>query len=201
MRQLTGYIYSITNKINGKQYIGQTTKTIEFRWNTHRASAKIGINNVFYKAIQKYGVENFEIKQLSKVNSPNLIDWLNILEPLYIKFYKTLVPNGYNLQTGGKNYIRHEDTKIKIGNSVKGRKHSLETIEKIRQSNLGKTRSDETKLKIKESHSHPWLDKHHTEETKIKQSLAKVGKKRSKKIKQKISESQKIAWKKRKKNE
>ena len=34
-----GYIYLITNNINGKQYVGQTRNTIQKRWNGHKSSA------------------------------------------------------------------------------------------------------------------------------------------------------------------
>lgn len=30
-----GYIYKITNQINNKVYIGQTSRTIEKRWKDH----------------------------------------------------------------------------------------------------------------------------------------------------------------------
>lgn len=31
-----GYIYKITNNINGKSYIGQTKHFYEYRWNEHK---------------------------------------------------------------------------------------------------------------------------------------------------------------------
>ncbi len=35
-----GYIYKISNIINGKVYIGKTEKTIEERWSKHLENAK-----------------------------------------------------------------------------------------------------------------------------------------------------------------
>ena len=34
-----GYIYCITNTVNGKQYIGQTKRTVEERWKQHICNA------------------------------------------------------------------------------------------------------------------------------------------------------------------
>lgn len=48
-------IYKITNKINGKCYIGQS-KNIEERWRHHRTSK---LKYPLYLAFQKYGLENF----------------------------------------------------------------------------------------------------------------------------------------------
>lgn len=30
-----GYIYKITNKVNGKAYVGKTTDTVQVRWKEH----------------------------------------------------------------------------------------------------------------------------------------------------------------------
>ena len=78
--QWEGYIYCITNKINGKKYIGQTTETIHKRWIRHiNAHSNMAIS----KAIDKYGKENFEIKELlcATCNTKKeLCDTLNYLE-------------------------------------------------------------------------------------------------------------------------
>ena len=56
-------IYKITNKINNKCYIGQTIKTAEERWKEHKRNININhsncINKTLYKAMRKYGIENF----------------------------------------------------------------------------------------------------------------------------------------------
>lgn len=51
-----GYIYKITNKINGKNYIGQTTMNLKDRLTCHKSPSA---NMVISKAIKKYGWNNF----------------------------------------------------------------------------------------------------------------------------------------------
>lgn len=90
---MKGIIYKITNKVNGKSYIGQTRYTIEFRWKQHQHKKD---NTYFYNAIHKYGVENFSIEILEECN----IEDLNSREIFYIAKYDTF-NNGYNLTIEG----------------------------------------------------------------------------------------------------
>ena len=90
---MKGIIYKITNKVNGKSYIGQTRYTIEFRWKQHQHKKD---NTYFHNAIHKYGIENFSIEILEKCN----IEDLNSREIFYIAKYDTF-KNGYNLTIGG----------------------------------------------------------------------------------------------------
>lgn len=95
-----GVIYKVTNLINGKQYIGQTSKLyINNRWCEHKNNARNGKSSYLYNAIRKYGEENFEFKVILK-NIP--IDKLNFYEQLWIKKFNTKTPNGYNLTDGGE---------------------------------------------------------------------------------------------------
>ena len=60
-------IYKFTNKINGKSYIGQS-QDLETRYKTHlrnfnKESASM-YNGLFYRAIRKYGIENFNYEIL-----------------------------------------------------------------------------------------------------------------------------------------
>lgn len=61
MNEKTG-IYKIQNLINGKIYIGQS-KNIEKRWLRHKTTAfnknDHSYNLPLYRAIRKYGLENF----------------------------------------------------------------------------------------------------------------------------------------------
>jgi len=101
----TGYIYCITNVINGKQYIGQTSRTINFRWQQHKYRT-IGKkdNQYLHNAMGKYGIENFKIEEVSRVNSELLSELHYLLdkeESKLISLYKSIVPNGYNITSGG----------------------------------------------------------------------------------------------------
>jgi len=104
-----GYIYCIANKLDGKQYIGQTTRSVHRRWKEHINDSKDLINNpyVLYKAMNKHGLNNFTIKTLIKIRNisfNNLCSELNYYEEFYIDKYKTLCPKGYNLSKGGDNH-------------------------------------------------------------------------------------------------
>lgn len=90
-------IYKITNKITNKCYIGQSNNP-QHHWIAHKANARnnkyIG-KSAIYDAIRKYGEDNFIFE---------IIGWFddyNEKEKYYIKYYNSLIPNGYNIQEGG----------------------------------------------------------------------------------------------------
>ena len=122
-----GYIYKITNIINGKLYIGQTKKTIEERFQTHLKNAKNHINRYLYDAMNKYGYNNF-IPSLIEECEDNLLDEREIY---WIAFYNTTDKKfGYNMTIGGgggdvwTNNPHKEETSRKISEHNKG-KHSI----------------------------------------------------------------------------
>lgn len=90
---MKGIVYKITNKVNGKSYIGQTRYTVEFRWKQHQHKKD---NTYFHNAIHKYGVENFSIEVLEECD----VELLNSREIFYIAKFDTF-SNGYNLTIGG----------------------------------------------------------------------------------------------------
>lgn len=95
---IKGYIYKIINRINNKVYIGQTKYTIEHRWNQHLRAYREGRQYSLYKAIHKYGLENFSIEQLEEVS----VDKLDEREIFWIAKYDSF-KNGYNMTIGGQN--------------------------------------------------------------------------------------------------
>jgi hypothetical protein len=92
-------IYKITNKINGKCYIGQSDN-IKRRWKEHKKDAfwtnGNGYDYPLYRAMRKYGIENFTFEIIEEC----AIDALNELEIFYISKYGSY-ENGYNQTLGG----------------------------------------------------------------------------------------------------
>jgi len=92
-------VYLITNKINGTQYVGQTVRTLEQRWNSHVSVAMRGKGGYLAKAIKKYGAEQFTVETISLCESKEEMDFT---EMLYIALLHTQRPAGYNLTAGGE---------------------------------------------------------------------------------------------------
>ena len=80
-------IYKITNKINGKCYIGQSVD-IQKRWREHTHHAKKGDGYAIHNAIAFHGVENFNFEVVEIVDKKEKltdreIHWYNKLKPKY----------------------------------------------------------------------------------------------------------------------
>lgn len=112
-------VYKATNKINGKVYIGYTSKLLLERINGHikkslNAKEK-AFTQAFKLALRKYGSENFEWEELFKCETKKEACQLEID---MIKKFNSLTPNGYNMTFGGEGGIPSEDVKKKISNSL-----------------------------------------------------------------------------------
>ena len=83
-------IYKITNTITGKSYIGHS-KDILRRWAQHRFDAKTK-ELPLYRAIRKYGIENFDFSILEECK----IKDLSVREDYYVNKFNSYIPNGYN---------------------------------------------------------------------------------------------------------
>ena len=89
-----GVVYSVTNNLDGKQYVGQTTRTLEERCSEHTES-----DSLLGRAIQRDGAENFSCKVLVECETQTELDKQ---ERLYIKKLDCKHPKGYNSTDGGR---------------------------------------------------------------------------------------------------
>ena len=113
-----GCIYKITNLINGKIYIGLTTRTAIHRFRKHKSMlSRVGCS-ALYSAMRKHGKQNFIIETLyvSEIKKE-----LMRYEQFFICWYGSLSPRGYNLTTGGENCIVADEIKEKQSKALKGR--------------------------------------------------------------------------------
>lgn len=150
-------IYKITNELNRKVYIGQTTFTLEHRKRQHLQCAKNRINRHLYNAMNKYGVEHFIFEQIDTAKD---LDELNYLESYYITKYDS-VRKGYNMGYGGDNNVmfsekvktkhdtvmRSAEVRSKISKTLKDYRKkygfSPEHLRKISEAQKGKKFSPE----------------------------------------------------------
>lgn len=117
-KELIGYIYKFTNKINNKCYIGKTSNLKRRLWEHKHETCKK--DTAFGKALRKYGFNNFDFEILVKIRKVSdrkkLDEILNNLEKYYIEKYNSY-HFGYNLTKGGDGSLEFhhsEETKIKM---------------------------------------------------------------------------------------
>lgn len=101
-------IYKITNKINGKCYIGKSVD-IHDRWIRHHSRAfqenDRQYNCYLYRSIRKYGLDNFTFEVIEECS----FDELNDKEIFYIDFYNSFNRDyGYNMTRGGDGALKQD---------------------------------------------------------------------------------------------
>ena len=125
MRQ--GIIYLITNTINDNKYVGQTVMQLNKRWLAHIQESKTYSEHPLYRAINKYGIDNFKIRVLEECGE----DILSEREIYWIKKLDTY-NRGYNATTGGESNCNiREDVKEKISQSMSELERSDEWINNV----------------------------------------------------------------------
>ena len=127
------FIYKITNKVNGKVYIGQTIRPIEQRFRRHINDS---LNNVidthFSRAIRKYGEDKFDVECIDNAETQ---EELTNKEQYWIRKYNSANSDiGYNetdaiYKCGGNTYASKteselNDIKQKIQNAQLGEKNN-----------------------------------------------------------------------------
>lgn len=196
-------IYRITNKVNGKTYIGQHKyKDLNDKY--------MGSGKLIRRAQKKYGMENFTKEILySRIQYKETAD---DVEKFAIAKERSLGKAEYNIADGGQGCTgcKHTDEwRRKMSENNKGKKRpprSEEYRRKLSEAKKGKKpydMTDETRRKISEARKgkHYWSEearrkmsetrkgRKHTEETKRKLSEAMKGHSVSEETKRKISES------------
>jgi len=136
--------------ITKKIYIGQTVGSLSNRWASH-CTPKSSCRRLS-RSIAKHGKENFKVEIICRCYS---IEEMNHREQYYIRLFRSMSPNGYNLMTGGSNSKSSLETTRKRVASLK--KHweshsrpsvSLETRQKISKATKGVKRSEETRRRM-----------------------------------------------------
>ena len=96
------YVYKIKNKLNGKVYIGITSRTIQERFLEHYYKRNERKHLHLYSAIIKYGIESFELELVEVCSS--LKELFN-KEIYWIRHYNSNIPEkGYNNTSGGEGF-------------------------------------------------------------------------------------------------
>lgn len=171
------YIYRITNKVNGKTYVGQHKyKKLN--------DSYMGSGKLIKRAQKKYGIENFEKEILySRIQYKTTAD---DMERFAIAKERAIGKAEYNIANGGQGGNLGEE----VNKKLRGKNNGF----------YGKKHSEETKRKLSEAHKGKRLGPH-SEETRRKISEAQRGKKHSEERIRKNSESHKgqQAWNKGKK--
>lgn len=152
-------IYKITNKINGKFYIGQSVD-IKRRFMEHRTPH--GKMTSIKLAIKKYGKENFLFEVIEECSVEDLdareIFWIENLKPQYNRDEGGRGSRGHHVSIEVRERLSEKNRQYwdslpeaekaairgRLTGPPKGHPVSEETRDKLRAANLGKVQSAET---------------------------------------------------------
>lgn len=135
-------VYKITNKINGKSYIGISSREPIMRWSEHLVRYRQGRRggNRLYDALSKYGPNAFSLETVATASTELEI---RKLETFYITKFDTY-HNGYNCNLGGVGFLKFPKHIVrKISEAQKGKIISAETKAKMSLAKLGDKRCAE----------------------------------------------------------
>ena len=149
-------IYLLTNRVNGKRYIGQTSNFVE-RIQAHKRAK----NNVpIHHAIRKYGWDNFSVQIVSENLS---IEDVDRFERYWIQHFETLSPKGYNLESGGnKNKVLSDETKRKMSKARMGIKSPKSESHRRKISEALTGTKDSPEVRQNKSKAHKGVSKTHS---------------------------------------
>lgn len=170
-------IYLLTNKKNGKVYVGQTWNELKNRMG--KTGEGYSNSPYLYHAIKYYGPEHFEYSLLDEADNQTDADRLE--DEYIVKYNSRDLSIGYNLKQGGSHGKHSEETKKKISESLLAKEWSTEAIEArkaggragggIKKPPHTEEWKQENSIRTKEWHAnneHPMLGKNHTDEVKTK---------------------------------
>jgi len=195
---MAGTVYLVTNKINGKQYVGQTVV----------AGNSVGHGLLVSAAYKKYGKDAFSYEVICGGFEKKLS--LDFAERFWIGVFDCQEPNGYNISSGGNGKGKTaESTKQKLRLANIGKKHSEKTIAlmkearknvsvesrmKMSEARKGRVFSEETRKKIADGNTGKVV----SAETRMKIAKFNIGKVVSEETRIKLSEAAKRQWSKKK---
>jgi group I intron endonuclease len=146
-----GRVYIVTNQVNGKQYVGQTTVALTRRWAIHLSSARSLRNScrALGNAIRKYGPDNFTMVEVDSASSKEELD---AKELQWVGRCNSISPNGYNLTEGGGSVGRpSEETIEKRRRSLQGHPTPQITRDRIRNAQVGRMFTPEHREKLRQA--------------------------------------------------
>ena len=131
-------IYKATNLINGKIYIGMTTKIFDHPIKVHKRDSQ-RLNTYFYQAIRKHGFDNFKWEV---IDTAETMEELEEKERYDIKLYNCFDNKdvGYNTQSGGNSlYEITEEHRRQRSERAKGKNNPMYgTVSPMKGKNLPK---------------------------------------------------------------